>query len=245
MLSKTEWRTEDKVWPKLDYYTGQRFYRAFSALQFQVRLVLWSTRLQCLDCLKRLLDLAMVAFALPCVLPLMAITALAIKLDSRGPIFFEQARVGRRGKPFTCYKFRSMYIDAEARKADLMDKNEVDGPIFKIQYDPRMTRIGRIIRKLSIDELPQLINILNGDMSFVGPRPPVPNEVKEYQFDQLRRLDAIPGLTGLQQISGRSDLKFDRWVELDLQYIAEQSIRKDIWIILKTIPAVISGKGAY
>ena len=245
MLSKTELRTKDKVWPALGYYTNQRFQRSFAAWQLQMRMLAWSTRVQSLKNLKRVMDLVMVGLAIPCVLPLMILTAIAIRLDSPGPIFFKQARVGKRGKPFTCYKFRSMYIDAEARKSELLDQNEVDGPVFKMQNDPRMTRVGRIIRKLSIDELPQLINILKGDMSFVGPRPPVPNEVKEYTFEQRRRLDAVPGLTGLQQISGRSDLTFERWVELDLQYIDQQSIRMDIWIILKTIPAVISGKGAY
>jgi lipopolysaccharide/colanic/teichoic acid biosynthesis glycosyltransferase len=175
----------------------------------------------------------------------MLITAIAIKLDTPGPIIFKQVRVGKWGKTFNCYKFRSMFIDAEARKAELMVHNEADEVVFKMKRDPRVTRIGRIIRKLSIDELPQIFNVIKGDMSLVGPRPPVPIEVEDYQFDQYRRLDTIPGITGLQQISGRSELSFKRWVELDVQYIKEQSLKKDIEIILKTIPAVISGRGAY
>ena len=195
--------------------------------------------------LKRVLDLLLATMALLVLFPIMAITALAIKLESPGPIIFRQTRVGKWGKTFTCYKFRSMCMDAEARKPALIQQNEVDGPIFKMQTDPRVTRVGRIIRKLSIDELPQLLNVFKGDMSLVGPRPPVPHEVNQYKFDHLRRLDAMPGLTGLQQVSGRSDLPFDRWVELDLQYISQQSLRKDLEILLKTIPAVLLGKGAY
>ncbi|MEJ2749348.1 MAG: sugar transferase, partial [Anaerolineae bacterium] len=177
--------------------------------------------------------------------PFMGLVALIIKLDSPGPVFFQQERVGKWGKTFGCYKFRSMYVDAEARKAELMDQNEADGVVFKMKNDPRVTRVGRIIRKLSIDELPQLINVIRGDMSLVGPRPPVPIEVAQYKFDQLHRLDTIPGITGLQQVSGRSNLDFKRWVELDLEYIAEQSLLKDIEILLRTIPAVIFGRGAY
>ena len=131
------------------------------------------------------------------------------------------------------------------RKAELMAQNDADEVIFKMKNDPRVTRVGRVIRKASIDEIPQLFNVLKGEMSLVGPRPPVPYEVAQYQFDQLRRLDAVPGITGLQQVSGRSELSFKRWVELDLQYISEQSLLKDIEILLKTIPAVLTGRGAY
>ena len=138
-----------------------------------------------------------------------------------------------------------MYVDAEARKAELMKENEADEVVFKMKRDPRVTRIGRFIRKASIDELPQFFNVLRGEMSLVGPRPPVPIEVVQYEFETMFRLDAVPGITGLQQVSGRSDLSFKRWVELDLQYIAEQSLLKDIEILIKTIPAVLSGKGAY
>jgi lipopolysaccharide/colanic/teichoic acid biosynthesis glycosyltransferase len=138
-----------------------------------------------------------------------------------------------------------MYIDAEERKAELMALNEADGVVFKMKDDPRVTRVGRIIRKLSIDELPQLLNVIKGEMSLVGPRPPVPAEVSLYKFDQIRRLESVPGITGLQQVSGRSNLDFKRWVELDLEYIAEQSLMKDIEILLRTIPAVLFSKGAY
>jgi lipopolysaccharide/colanic/teichoic acid biosynthesis glycosyltransferase len=160
-------------------------------------------------------------------------------------VFFRQTRVGKYGKTFLCFKFRSMYVDAEQRKAELVTKNEADGPVFKMKHDPRVTRVGRVIRKLSLDELPQLLNVLRGEMSLVGPRPPVPKEVAQYEFDQRHRLDAVPGITGLQQVSGRSDLDFRTWVALDLRYIAEQSLWTDIKILLKTIPAVLLGKGAY
>ena len=138
-----------------------------------------------------------------------------------------------------------MYVDAEARKAELSNLNEADQVVFKMKRDPRITRVGYVLRKLSIDELPQLVNVLRGDMSLVGPRPPVPYEVAQYSYEHLQRLDAVPGITGLQQVSGRSDLTFRRWIELDLQYINEQSLLSDVRILLSTIPAVISGKGAY
>lgn len=195
--------------------------------------------------LKRALDLFIVLSAFLFVLPLMLITAIAVKIDSPGPVFFGQTRVGRRGKLFTCYKFRSMSVDAEERKAALQAQNEADGPVFKIQNDPRVTRVGHIIRSLSIDELPQMLNVLKGDMSLVGPRPPLPQEVHEYEMHQLHRLEVTPGLTGLQQVSGRSSLDFERWIRLDLQYIEEQSLWGDIKIMFKTIPAVLLRRGAY
>ncbi len=195
--------------------------------------------------IKRLFDLVLSLAALPAILPIMLVTAIAIKLDSPGPVIFRQERVGKWGKRFTCYKFRSMYIDAEARKKELMALNEADGVVFKMKNDPRVTRVGRIIRKLSIDELPQIFNIIKGDMSLVGPRPPVPMEVAQYQYDHFRRLDTIPGLTGLQQVTGRAGISFSRWVELDVQYIEEQSLVKDVEIIIKTIPAALFGKDAY
>ena len=237
--------TDPRLAQILQIYDQERFQAADAQRRLQIRLLLWSIQLHIVQRLKRGLDLLLASVALVTLAPVMLITAIAIKLESPGPLIFRQTRVGKWGKPFTCYKFRSMCIDAEARKQDLIKNNEVDGPIFKMQVDPRVTRIGRIIRKLSIDELPQLFNVFKGDMSLVGPRPPVPQEVNQYKFDHLRRLDAIPGLTGLQQVSGRSDLPFERWVELDLQYISQQSLRKDIEILLKTIPAVLLGKGAY
>jgi exopolysaccharide biosynthesis polyprenyl glycosylphosphotransferase len=220
-------------------------HRAREYPRFQRLLFAWIFHNKIQNHVKRVFDLLMAFIALPFLFPLMLLTAIAIKLDTPGPIIFKQVRVGKWGKTFNCYKFRSMFIDAEARKAELMAHNEADEIVFKMKRDPRVTRVGRIIRKFSIDELPQIFNVLKGDMSLVGPRPPVPIEVEYYQFDQYRRLDTIPGLTGLQQISGRSELSFKRWVELDVQYIKEQSLMKDIEIILKTIPAVITGRGAY
>jgi lipopolysaccharide/colanic/teichoic acid biosynthesis glycosyltransferase len=220
-------------------------HRAREYTRFQRLLVAWVVHNKIQKYIKKVFDLLVAFSSLPFLFPIMLVTAIAIKLDTPGPIIFKQVRVGKWGKTFDCYKFRSMFIDAEARKAELMAHNEADGVVFKMKRDPRVTRVGRIIRKMSIDELPQIFNVIKGDMSLVGPRPPVPIEVENYQFDQYRRLDTIPGLTGLQQISGRSELSFKRWVELDVQYIKEQSLRKDIEIILKTIPAVITGRGAY
>lgn len=245
MVSQLNKPIDEKTEQMLHLLAGRHFQSRYTLWRLQLHKVLWSVRVQWLRYLKRGLDLLILALALPVVLPLGLLTALAIRLDSPGPVIFRQTRVGKWGKLFVCYKFRSMAIDAEARKQALLLANEADGPIFKIQNDPRMTRVGRLIRKASIDELPQLINILKGDMSFVGPRPPLPSEVSLYEYEQRRRLNAVPGLTGLQQVSGRSDLSFERWVELDLQYINEQSLGKDIVILLKTIPTVIFGKGAY
>lgn len=236
---------QDKASRMLEIYANQRFKSARTAQRMRLRLVMWAIRSKIQGNLKRAFDLTVATITLIFVAPFMGLVAIIIKLDSPGPVFFKQERVGKWGKTFGCYKFRSMYIDAEARKAELMDQNEADGVVFKMKNDPRVTRIGRVIRKLSIDELPQLINVIKGDMSLVGPRPPVPIEVAQYKFDQMHRLDAVPGITGLQQVSGRSNLDFKRWVELDLEYIAEQSLLKDIEILLRTIPAVIFGRGAY
>ncbi len=239
-------RTLDpKAAKMLEMFATQQFNGARSAQRVRLRLVTWVLRNKIAWGLKRVLDVVVSIGALIVLSPLMLFTALAVKLDSPGPVFFKQTRVGKHGVTFGCYKFRSMYIDAEKRKADLAVQNEADGPIFKIKNDPRITRVGRLIRKLSVDELPQLINVLRGEMSLVGPRPPVPKEVAQYTVEQLHRLDAVPGITGLQQVSGRSDLNFKRWVELDLQYISEQSVWNDIKILLMTIPAVVTGRGAY
>jgi exopolysaccharide biosynthesis polyprenyl glycosylphosphotransferase len=247
----TEWTTEvrqkrdEKAARMLEIYANQSFRSARSAQRMRLRLIVWAMRNKVQANLKRALDLVLAVIVLIFALPFMGLVAIIIKLDSPGPVLFHQKRVGKWGKTFACYKFRSMYIDAEERKAELMDQNEADEIIFKIKNDPRITRAGRIIRKLSIDELPQLFNVIKGEMSLVGPRPPVPNEVSQYEFEQMRRLDAVPGITGLQQVSGRSNLDFKRWVELDLEYIAEQSLAKDIEILLRTIPAVLLGRGAY
>jgi exopolysaccharide biosynthesis polyprenyl glycosylphosphotransferase len=241
----TDKQLDPKAARMVEIYAGQRFRDPRSIQRLRFTITGWVIRVKITRSLKRAFDTALAGVVLIPAAPVMLATALAIKLDSPGPALFRQTRVGRWGEPFICYKFRSMYIDAEARKEQLMALNEASGPVFKMKRDPRVTRVGRVIRKLSLDELPQLFNVLKGDMSMVGPRPPVPKEVAQYTFEQLRRLDAVPGITGLQQISGRSDMSFKRWIELDLQYIAEQSLVKDIEILFKTIPAVVSGKGAY
>jgi exopolysaccharide biosynthesis polyprenyl glycosylphosphotransferase len=236
---------DEKAARMLERYARQSFKGQRAAQRARLHLVSWVIRNKVAHSLKRGLDLTVSSAALVLAAPLMGLTALAIRLDSPGPVLFRQERVGKGGEPFFCYKFRSMYIDAEERKVALLVQNEADGPVFKMKNDPRVTRVGRVIRKLSIDELPQLLNVLEGNMSLVGPRPAVPGEVAQYEFEHLGRLDTMPGITGLQQVSGRSDLDFKRWVELDLQYIAEQSLVKDIEILLRTIPAVLTGKGAY
>jgi exopolysaccharide biosynthesis polyprenyl glycosylphosphotransferase len=229
----------------IEIFATRRFRSARSNQRLRLLMLIWVIRNKITGNLKRALDLAVASVGLILAAPIMIVTAILIKLDSPGPVLFYQPRVGKWGKEFYCYKFRSMYIDAEERIKELRNQNEADGPIFKMKHDPRITRVGRVIRKLSIDELPQIFNVLKGEMSLVGPRPPLPREVAEYTFEQVGRLNAIPGITGLQQVSGRSDLDFKRWVELDLQYIEEQSLLKDIEILLRTIPAVILGKGAY
>lgn len=195
--------------------------------------------------LKRLLDLTLVLLTAVPALLVSAIIAAAIKLDSAGPVLFLQDRVGQDGKLFRMVKFRSMVADAEEQKAALWHMNEVDGPIFKIRDDPRLTPIGRIIRRLSLDELPQLYNILLGHMSFVGPRPPLPEEVARYQPWHRQRLDIKGGLTGLWQVSGRSDLTFDEQCLLDIYYLENWSLALDLRIILQTIPYTLFRRGAY
>ena len=171
--------------------------------------------------------------------------ALAIKLESRGPVIFKQERIGKNGRHFTMYKFRSMYPDAEKRLADLMAENEVKGLMFKMEKDPRVTRVGRFLRKTSIDELPQFWNILKGDMSLVGTRPPTINEFEQYNAHYRRRLSITPGLTGMWQVSGRSDIKdFDEVVRLDLEYIDQWSLRLDFKLLLQTIGVVLFGRGS-
>ena len=195
--------------------------------------------------LKRTFDLVVALSVLPLALVIGMISAILVKLDSRGPVFFAQRRIGRDGKSFVLYKFRSMYKDADAMVQKLDHLNEAEGPIFKIKRDPRITRVGALLRKTSIDELPQLINVLKGDMSLVGPRPPLPREVEKYNDYQRGRLAVKPGLTCLWQVQGRSSIPFDKWVELDIEYIRNQSLWLDAKILLKTIPAVLRGTGAW
>jgi len=195
--------------------------------------------------IKRSIDVVVASLGLIVLSPLMGLLALAIKLESPGPVLFEQERVGKNGRLFTLYKFRSMVKGADAQKKELLALNEADGPLFKIKNDPRITRIGKLIRRLSIDEFPQLYNVLIGDMSLIGPRPPIPAEVEQYQEWHKRRLEIAPGLTGLSQVSGRSELTFDETALLDIYYIEHWSPGLDTKIILQTIPRVLFGHGAY
>jgi exopolysaccharide biosynthesis polyprenyl glycosylphosphotransferase len=194
---------------------------------------------------KRTMDVGISVLGLVVLFPLFLLVALAIRLDSKGPVFFRQIRVTKGERLFTCFKFRSMYEGAEAEKEKLLELNEADGPIFKIRDDPRITRVGRFLRRTSIDELPQLFNVLMGHMSIVGPRPAPPSEVQRYQPWHRRRLEVSPGITGLWQVSGRSELSFDEMVLLDLYYVENWSPVLDLQIILRTLPTVIFREGAY
>jgi exopolysaccharide biosynthesis polyprenyl glycosylphosphotransferase len=193
---------------------------------------------------KRAFDVAVSGAALALLAPLLLGVAAAIKLDSPGPVLFRQRRVGLHGRRFDILKFRSMHRDAEERLAALRSRNEMSGPVFKMTADPRVTRVGRLLRRTSIDELPQFWNVLVGEMSVVGPRPPIPAEVAQYRRWHRRRLSVRPGITCIWQISGRSDIDFERWMELDLEYIDHWSLGSDLRIFLRTIPAVLGARGA-
>lgn len=198
------------------------------------------------SCLKRAFDVVISVILLILISPLLISVALLIYWDSPGPIFFKQQRVGKKGQLFTFWKFRSMTVDAEQHKLALITGNDVPGGVlFKLKQDPRVTRVGKWLRRFSIDELPQFWNVLKGEMSLVGPRPALPEEVAQYTLRHYQRLAVTPGITCLWQISGRSDIDFSQQVELDLQYIAIQSFWYDLLILLKTIPAVLRGRGAY
>ncbi len=194
---------------------------------------------------KRTLDVLGSLAAMVVLSPLMLLVAIAIKLESRGPVLYRSIRIGKDGRPFEFLKFRSMVDGADRKRHQLSHLNEMDGPIFKISRDPRVTRVGRLIRISSVDEIPQFLNVLRGDMSLVGPRPPIPEEVAQYEPWQCRRLDVRPGITCLWQISGRSTLSFKEWMRLDLEYIKHRSFWMDLRILLRTIPAVLSREGAY
>jgi exopolysaccharide biosynthesis polyprenyl glycosylphosphotransferase len=191
---------------------------------------------------KRLIDFGAAVAGLVVLSPLFAVVAAAIALDSGRPIFFRQVRVGLHGRPFQVVKFRSMSRDAEALRPGLADQNEMRGPIFKVTNDPRITRVGRFLRRSSLDELPQLWNVLRGEMSLVGPRPPLPDEVADYDMWHRRRLSMKPGITGLWQVRGRRDPDFDRWVAADLEYIDRWSLWLDVKILVQTIPAALEGR---
>jgi len=194
---------------------------------------------------KRSLDIVVSGLGLLVLAPLFLVVGILVKVTSRGPVFFVQRRVGRDGRPFTMVKFRSMYRDAHGRRDEHLDLNMHGGPIFKVRNDPRITPVGRLIRRLSIDELPQLVNVLIGDMSLVGPRPCLPEEFDAYGEREFQRLLVKPGITCIWQVSGRSDVDFDTWVDMDLQYIASWSLLLDLRLLALTLPAVVSGRGAY
>jgi len=205
----------------------------------------WRRNIAVVQFVVAILDLLLTVTALLVLLPVLMALALMIRLDSKGPILFKQKRVGHRGREFWFYKFRSMVVNAEALQADLFKKNEASGPLFKMKMDPRVTRVGRIMLKYSLDEFPQFLNVLKCDMSLVGPRPALPSEVAKYTTEQLRRLEVKPGITGLWQVSGRSDLSFERAIQLDIEYIERQSVLLYVIILMRTVPAVVLGRGAY
>lgn len=213
----------------------------------RMHLASWRLLTRTLDLSKRGLDLVVVIPALVLALPLFTLLALLIWLPDRGPVFYWQKRVGRLGQEFDFPKFRSMCVDANAVRAqlDALNQHGQQGVTFKMKRDPRITRIGRFIRRTSIDELPQLWCVLKGDMTLVGPRPPLPFEVARYTLADRERLSVTPGLTCIWQVSGRSDIPFEQQVKLDIDYIQQRSIKNDLWLILKTVPAVIFGRGAY
>ena len=208
--------------------------------------LLWRWTINGAHVAKRVLDLIGSGCALVLLSPLFLLIAVAIKLEDRGPVIFPQIRVGRHGRQFRMFKFRSMRIDAEARLKELLAKNQHQtGVTFKMKDDPRITRVGKWLRKFSFDELPQFYNVFRGEMSLVGPRPPVPREVALYSLADRRRLAVKPGITCIWQISGRAEIDFAGQVQLDVNYIESRSLRQDVKILLKTIPAVLSGTGAY
>ncbi len=216
------------------------------SLRIRAAQLIWKIRFAITPLAKRALDISVSLMTLILVSPLLILVALFIKLESKGGALFKQERIGLNGVPFTMFKFRSMSSDAQSQRATLELQNEMShGVIFKMKHDPRVTRVGALIRKTSIDELPQLVNVIKGDMSLVGPRPPLPSEVAEYSRADRLRLAVIPGITCIWQISGRSDIPFKQQVKLDIQYIEKQNIWFDLLVLLKTIPAVLKARGAY
>jgi exopolysaccharide biosynthesis polyprenyl glycosylphosphotransferase len=195
--------------------------------------------------LKRLVDVLLACIGLLASVPIWLAVVIAIKLDSPGPALFVQDRVGFHGRVFRFYKFRSMHVNAERRLAEIQAQNEVDGPVFKMRRDPRVSRVGAFLRRTSLDELPQLLNVLKGDMSMVGPRPPLPREVEKYRPGDVIRLSVKPGLTCLWQVRGRSTLSFDTWMEYDREYVRDLSLWLDVRILVRTVWAVLSCRGAF
>jgi exopolysaccharide biosynthesis polyprenyl glycosylphosphotransferase len=192
---------------------------------------------------KRAVDIVFSCAILPIVAIPMAVVAFVIKIDSKGPVFYISERLGKRGRPFRCYKFRTMAPDADKFKQILMASNERDGVLFKMRRDPRVTRVGRFLRKYSIDEIPQFLNVLKGDMSVIGPRPPIPSEVARYDLEQLHRLSVLPGITGLWQVKARTDNSFERYIALDMAYVENWTPWLDVKILFRTLEVVIRGTG--
>jgi exopolysaccharide biosynthesis polyprenyl glycosylphosphotransferase len=227
-------------------YSRLPYLKGNISLRLQLKRLLWLSVIRGAYLVKRLIDIIASILLLLLLMPLFMTIMLLIFLSSPGPVFYKQTRVGRWGKLFTMWKFRSMYCDADARLKEIMAQNEMTGGvIFKMKNDPRIIPIGRFIRKASIDELPQLWNVLKGDMSLVGPRPALPSEVNQYSLQDRQRLEVIPGITCIWQVSGRSDIPFPQQVQLDVQYIQSQSLLLDLKLLLKTIPAVLLSRGAY
>jgi len=221
-----------------------RTWNARAGLPSEILIELSSRRVSGADrILKRSLDLVFSALAIVAVAPLLLVIAIAIRFDSPGPVFYISERVGKNGRRFPCFKFRTMVIDAERQQRRMLHLNERDGVLFKIAKDPRVTRIGRILRRYSLDELPQFVNVLRGEMSVVGPRPPVASEVQEYSPQQLERLAVLPGITGLWQTQCRHDPSFETYVSLDLAYIENWSVGLDLRIIAQTVRVVLAGVG--
>ncbi len=230
----------------LHRYSRLSFFRSNISLRLQFKRLLWLSVIRGAYFIKRLIDIVASILLLIILMPLFMIIMLLIYINSPGPVFYKQTRVGRWGKLFTMWKFRSMYLDADKRLKEIMAENEMTGGvIFKMKNDPRIIPIGRFIRKASIDELPQLWNVLKGDMSLVGPRPALPSEVNQYSLQDRQRLEVIPGITCIWQVSGRSNIPFPQQVELDTEYIQSQSLLLDLKLLLKTIPAVLLSRGAY
>ena len=230
----------------LHRYSRVPYFKGSISLRLQLKRLLWLSVIRGSYLAKRLIDIVAAIILLILLTPLFIIIMALIYHSSPGPVFYKQTRVGRWGKLFTMWKFRSMYTDADARLKEIMAQNEMSGGvIFKMKNDPRIIPVGRFIRKASIDELPQLWNVLKGDMSLVGPRPALPSEVNQYSLQDRQRLEVIPGITCIWQVSGRSDIPFPQQVQLDVQYIQSQSLLLDIKLLLKTIPAVLLSRGAY
>lgn len=218
--------------------------RLYRTIMVKTKIKTWSLFVGLQAPVKRLFDIVGSIICMIMLSPFFIITAIAIKLQDGGPVIFTQTRVGKWGEPFKFYKFRSMILNAEDLKSKLMQHNEMNGVIFKMKNDPRITPVGRIIRKLSIDELPQLWCVLKGDMSLVGPRPPLPGEVALYNNRHHYRLDILPGITCIWQVSGRNQIQFEDQVKLDVQYIHKRTLRSDLKILLQTVKAVITARGA-